>query len=426
MKRLISHILILIIISAMLLSAACGSGNTQSSNEMTVTVSPTTVGSSETSGVASTTAPSPESQTATTTAASEVSTTPLEMEADFTPVLKAEVLVEGLDHPWDLAQLPDGSLIFTERAGRVSLLKDGQLQLLAEIDDVVARGEGGLTGLALDSDYPNAPYLYLAYNYNADGSDAVKVMRYTLTESFELSEPFELVGGIPANSRGRHSGTQLETGSDGALWIGTGDAANSDNPQNPQSLAGKILRVSRSGEPWPGNLSAPFDPRIFSYGHRNTQGLALLDITVDGNFGFSAEHGSNVDDEINPLLPGNFGWDPIAPYNESVPMTDKEKFPEAVDALWSSGERTIAISGISLLRGLQWGTYENMLAVSVLKDRQLRIIGVASEDAGFSEILFEGEFGRLRAAVLGQDGNLYLSTDNGGNDMLIRVTPVQE
>ncbi|MDD4080181.1 MAG: PQQ-dependent sugar dehydrogenase [Eubacteriales bacterium] len=338
------------------------------------------------------------------------------------PELEAEALVSGLNNPWAVAQLPDGSLLFTQRRGSLGLWREGEVIHIADIPQVAARGEGGLTGLAADTDFTENRLIYLAYN-TAAGSPEVRVTRYRLSENLELADALDIVTGIPANPSGRHSGTQLQMGPDGILFIGTGDAANADNPQNPRSLAGKVLRVTREGEPAPGNLKAPFDPRIFSFGHRNVQGLALFDEPVDGLYGFSAEHGPGRDDEMNPLLPGNFGWAPRPPYDEGVPMTDLERFPDAVPAAWASGNPTIAVSGLALIQGEAWGGYQGALVMGVLKGRQLRAVWLKDGQTASQETLFEGEFGRIRAALSGVDGSLYITTDNGSDDRIIRISP---
>src|SRR5690606_25638667 len=140
------------------------------------------------------------------------------------------------------------------------------------IDDVQAQGEGGLTGLALDSDFANNSYIYTCYNSTAGD---VRVVRWVLSdEATELTDKTPIVTGIPSNSSGRHSGCRVASARDGTLWIGTGDAAQSANPQNLQSLGGKILRVTRDGEAVAGNIENG-DKRIFNYGHRNIQGLIL-------------------------------------------------------------------------------------------------------------------------------------------------------
>ena len=342
--------------------------------------------------------------------------------AQGAPQLSAEVLVTGLSHPWDIGQLPDGSLLFTQRSGALSLYKDGSVVKIADIPEVDARGEGGLTALAVDSAFTENRLIYLAYNTLSGGVTEVRVTRYQLSEGLKLEVPLDIVTGMPAIESGRHSGAQLEMGADGVLWIGTGDAATAENPQDPKSLGGKILRVDREGKPAKGNLGEPFDARIFSFGHRNTQGLVLLPEPINGVLGYSAEHGSSEDDEFNALVPGNFGWAPLPPYQEVVPMTDKERFPDAIDAVWTSGPTTIAVSGLAQLRGAQWGSYENAFVMGVLKGQQLRLLKLNNGDLAAQETLFEGEFGRIRAVVMGHDGFLYISTDNG-DDSIIRIGP---
>lgn len=336
---------------------------------------------------------------------------------------KAETVIDGLTNPWDVVFLPDETLLFAERSGAVSKIIDGKKVLVQRIDDIQAQGEGGLTGMALDTDFANNKFLYTCYNSTAGD---VRVVRWTINnEVTELSNKRVLIDGIPANQSGRHSGCRIKSAGDGTLWVGTGDAAQAANPQNLQSLGGKVLHVNRDGEAVEGNIEGG-DKRIFSYGHRNIQGIALFDQPINGAYGYSIEHGSNEDDEVNLLVPGNFGWDPLPPYDESVSMTDKDKFPEAVEAIWSSGSPTIAPSGGSILHGKTWGEYGGALAMAVLKNQHLRLLkfDTSGEYRLVSEeIFFERDFGRIRSATMGSDGNLYLTTDNGTDDKIIRVTP---
>ena len=339
--------------------------------------------------------------------------------------LKAETVLAGLQNPWDVAFLPSGTLVVSERGGEVSKLVNGQKVVIHRITDVQARGEGGLTGMALDSDFASNNYLYTCYNSTAGD---VRVVRWKLSgAATELSDPAPIVTGIPSSLGGRHSGCRIKSDTDGTLWIGTGDAAQSSHPQDLQSLGGKILRVTRDGQPVEGN-STRGDARIFNYGHRNVQGIALFDEPIDGVHGYSIEHGSGVDDEVNLIRAGNFGWDPLPPYDESVPMTDKAKFPEAIGAIWRSGDATVAPSGGGIIRGEQWGEYDGSLAMAVLKDQHLRILKFDAE-GGYSltseEVFFQRDFGRLRSATMGPDDSLYLTTDNSFDDKIIKVTPQQ-
>ncbi len=339
------------------------------------------------------------------------------------PELTYDIMLDGLERPWGLAELPDGSLLFTERRGVLSVLKDSERIEVAEIDDVMARGEGGLLGVAVDVEFEENRFIYVAYNINIDGPE-VRGTRFELSEDLVLDNALHIVEGLPAIESGRHSGTQLAMDQEGILWIGTGDSATANTPQDPESLGGKILRVTRDGEPAEGNLEAPFDPRIFSYGHRNTQGLILFAEPVDGVYGYSAEHGSWIDDEVNVLVQGNFGWDPLPPYNEDVPMTDLDKFPDAIEAVWSSGERTIAVSGLTQLIGEQWGDFDGALVLGVQKDQHLRVLRIAEGAVVGETLLYEKEFGRIRGVMMHSDGSLYFATDNGGDDKIVRVRVV--
>lgn len=340
------------------------------------------------------------------------------------PDLDVTIVADGLDHPWGLAVLPDGAILFTERSGRLSVIpaESGEAKEIAFFDEVRAGGEGGLLGLAVDSEFEDNRFIYLAGNTGVD-APRVHVWRFVLNEHYEISERRSIVDDIPASPSGRHSGTQLAMDKDGVLWIGTGDAADGGNPQDPASLGGKILRIDRDGQPAEGNLEPPFDPRVFSYGHRNTQGLVLFAEEADGSIGYSAEHGSWIEDEVNPLIPGNFGWAPGLPYDENVPMTDNTRFPDAIEAVWNSGDSTIAVSGVTVLAGEHWGELEGVVVLGTLKGRHLLLLRIEDGRVIQSAKQFAGEFGRIRAVHLGSDGALYLSTDNGQTDAIFRIRP---
>jgi glucose/arabinose dehydrogenase len=200
--------------------------------------------------------------------------------------------------------------------------------------------------------------------------------------------------------------------------VGTGDAATATTPQDDNSLGGKVLRIDRDGAPTPGNQDGFL---WYSKGHRNIQGMAFRS---DG-IGMSAEHGPSVDDEINLLTAGNFGWDPGPGYDESVPMTDLGKFPSAVEAVWSSGSPTLALAGASFVEGSAWSNWDGALAVATLKAEHLHIYFVDAEGRITGDERTIGNEGRLRTPRQGPDGLLYITNDGGGGDgKVLRVRPV--
>ena len=252
------------------------------------------------------------------------------------PDIDVDVLVDGLSVPWDLDFTPDETMLFTQRSGILSArLTDGTVQTVtADFSDFRASGEGGFMAILVDPNFNANRRFYTCQTHFSPRE--VQVIAWTIntdyTEATRVSDP--LVGGIPGG--GRHSGCRLRFGPSGYLWIATGDGVNGTNPQDLTSLGGKVLRVNAStGTGAPGN---PFTsaPLVYTYGHRNVQGLARRPCTSQM---WSVEHGPFIDDEINLLVSGgNYGWDPVPGYNESVPMTDLTKYPAAVEAKWSSGQ----------------------------------------------------------------------------------------
>ncbi len=342
-----------------------------------------------------------------------------------TPQLTTETVVSGRDHIWEIVFLPTKEMLFTERKGALNVMKaDGSMASVAQIPDIYAKGEGGLLGLALDPNFTQNRFIYTCIDSTRGD---IRVVRWHLKDDLSgLDNRSDIVTGITMNTTtfpGRHSGCRVKWGPDGFLWIGTGDAALGDTGIQPTRLGGKILRVDRDGNPATGNIGGAYDPRIYSFGHRNVQGIAFYPKAQDGVLGVNVEHGSDVDDEVNLLVAGNFGWAPSSVgYIENVPMTDLTRFPDAKTAIWKSGRPTQAPSGATFLRGTQWKGWDGALAVAVLKAHHLKILKIEKNVVTKEEQVLSN-FGRLRTAVQGPDGNLYLSTDNGGSDQIIRVTP---
>jgi aldose sugar dehydrogenase len=342
------------------------------------------------------------------------------------PTLDRSVFATGFSNPWDLAWLPDSSLLITERSGIIFRRSaQGALTTIARPTDVVASGEGGMLGLTVDPDFATNRFVYACFSSRASGANDNRVVRWRLSvDNSALGERTDIVTGLPWANGGRHSGCRPRFGPDGALWVGTGDAAVGSTPQDLRSLGGKVLRVTRDGVAAPGNPTiANADPRIYSYGHRNVQGVTFQPGT---NATFTAEHGPGRDDEINQLRPGmNAGWDPIPGYNESVSMTDQTKYPSSVAAVWATGQPARGTSGAVFLRGSRWGAWNGALAIGQLSGLRLAILPIdASGRAGTPVYLFESLVTRVRTPVMGPDSALYVTTDvGGGNAQIWRIAP---
>lgn len=342
------------------------------------------------------------------------------------PTLDRTVWQSGLSNPWDIAFLPDSTALITERPGRLRARRtNGTLSTVATIADVVATGEGGLLGLAIDPAFATNRYVYLCFSSNLAGSNDNRLVRFRLSSDLTaLSDRTDLVTGMPHANGGRHSGCRPRFGPDGYLWVGTGDAAVGANPQNPVSLGGKVLRITRDGLGAPGNsVLAGGETRVYTIGHRNVQGLAFHPVS---GAAYAVEHGPSRDDEVTRLEAGrNAGWNPVPGYNESVPMTDLSAYPTALPPTWTSGSPARGTSGATFLRGTQWKRYDNALIIAQLVGAKLVVLELDANGALARETpLFANLGTRLRVPVQGPDGALYVATDVGGNNGAIwRIAP---
>lgn len=357
-----------------------------------------------------------------------------------TASLDVEVLEDGLSIPWDLTFLPDGAMLFTQRDLKTVTLRKTNGDTTVVLNSPTGMwnsGETGLMGIEADTTDPTGLTFFTCHGYKSGTTQDVRVVRWRLNpERTSATLDRTLFGGLPSTT-GRHAGCALLKGGSYALYVGTGDAATGKVPQSRTSGGGKVLRVdTRTGAGWATNpyisSSVAMKRRLFTYGHRNVQGLARHSSARI----WSVEHGSYRDDEVNALVSGaNYGWNPVPrtsgdpSYNEgsNSPMTDYSISGAQRGAAWRSGDPTVATSGATFLYGSMWGEYEGRLAVTALKDQSLRIIPVTSKyDLGSSTrpAALNGTYGRLRAAVQGPDGALYLTTSNGGGtDKILRVTP---
>ena len=284
-------------------------------------------------------------------------------------------------------------------------------------------------GLEVDPDFAENHRVYTCQGgLTLGGGHQVRVVAWTLDDALTTAgDGQELVGGFPTSS-GRHGGCRLLVADDGDLYVGTGDAAQGENPEDLGSFGGKTLRLDRfTGEPAPENPYAgsddPVEPYVHTFGHRNVQGLAQR---ADGTL-WSVEHGPGRDDEVNLLEPGSdYGWSPVPGYDESVPMTDQDLPGTQVEAAWRSGDPTIAPGGATFVEGDEWGELDGALAMAVLKDQQVLFLSFDADGVLQRAVAPEAlrTLGRIRTVTNDTDGSLLVTTDNGdGEDGIYRVTP---
>ncbi len=320
-----------------------------------------------------------------------------------------EVIAEGLDIPWEIVFLPDGSMLVTERSG--TLVHIGEDRKVIPVPGVRHVGEGGLLGMALHPEFAQNDLLYLYLTSNDSGRLENRVERYVYRDG-ALSEREVIVSGIPGAQY--HDGGRIAFGPDGMLYVTTGDAGTTASAQNVQSLAGKILRFAPEGGIPEGN---PFGNAVWSYGHRNPQGIAW---DADGRL-WSTEHGrSGVQsgyDELNRIEPGkNYGW----------PTIQGDAAHEGMErpVLHSGSSETWAPASAAYLDGVIW--FGGLRGESLYAAR-------LGEDGQSAELVayLRGTYGRIRTVVVGPDDMLYLTTSNRdgrggrmeGDDRIIRVDP---
>ncbi|MFE0893825.1 PQQ-dependent sugar dehydrogenase [Streptomyces rochei] len=317
--------------------------------------------------------------------------------AEQTPPAKGSVKVvrtvaTGLKSPWGLAPLPGGGLLVSSRDEATITRVDektGEKTELGEVPGVAASGEGGLLGIALSPDYASDHMVY-AYFTSASDNRIVR-MRYDEKKPTgeQLGEPDTVFRGIPKGVI--HNGGRIAFGPDGMLYAGTGESGDTGLSQDKESLGGKILRMTPDSEPAPGN---PFpDSVVYSYGHRNVQGLAW----DDRQRLFASEFGQETWDELNAIKPGdNYGWP------EAEGKGGGSGFHDPL-AQWSTDEASP--SGIAFAGGSVW-------MAGLRGERLWRVPLKGTEAAADPQAFLEGEYGRLRTVVAAGGDRLWLVTSN--------------
>lgn len=327
---------------------------------------------------------------------------------------EVSVIAEGLETPWAIVILPDESLLVTERKGTIKRITAGgnlQENPMATIENVVEIGEGGLLGMTLHPDFENNKFVYLYYTYKNDGSNTLNRVVRMKYENDTLSNEELIVNEIPGANF--HNGGEIAFGPDDYLYITTGDAQEPSRAQDTNSLAGKILRVTDSGEPAPGN---PFNNRIYSYGHRNPQGIAWDD---NGNL-WATEHGRSGAlsgyDEVNRIIAGgNYGWPEI--------QGDEVREGMIPPIIHSGATTTWAPGSIQIIK--------NMIYFTGLRGASLYRGTIQNNTIDSVTAYYKDDYGRMREVLVTSNGLLYVTTSNKDgrgkpsteDDRIIQINP---
>jgi aldose sugar dehydrogenase len=348
---------------------------------------------------------------------------------DASKGFRVETVVANLEVPWSIVFAPDGRMFFTERPGRVRVFEAGKLRPdpLAVIEDVEPTGESGLMGLALHPQFAQNHLLYLAYAYRNSGGQRVRVVRFRETGA-SLTDRKVIIEEIPAAQF--HAGTRLRFGPDGKLYVTTGDATTREIAQRLDSLGGKILRLNDDGTVPPDNPfvgRADARPEIWTYGHRNSQGL---DWQPSTNLLFETEHGpSGFDgpgggDEVNIVERGrNYGW-PVIHHRDSHEGMESPLLEYTPACAPASG---------AFYRGSALGQFDGNFFFGCLRGEGLQRVVLDGRRVVSQERLLEHRLGRIREVTEGPEGALYFSTSNRDgrgrpsrdDDRIMRLVPAR-
>ncbi|HEX8733971.1 MAG TPA: PQQ-dependent sugar dehydrogenase [Pyrinomonadaceae bacterium] len=340
---------------------------------------------------------------------------------------RVETVASGLEVPWAFVFLPNGNLLFTERPGRVRIIEGGKLRADAvyTVPDVEPSGESGLMDVSIHPNFSANNFVYLAYAYRGAGGQLVKIVRYKFADN-KFTEPRTIIENIPAAPN--HAGARADFGPDGKLYVTTGDATDRELAQKMDSLAGKTLRLNDDG-------SVPNDnpfvnqkgtrPEIWTYGHRNAQGLAWQPVS---NLMFQTEHGpSGFDgpgggDEVNIVERGkNYGWAAIHHRETRAGMESPllEYTPACAPA-----------SGM-FYNGSAFPEFKGNFFLGCLRGARIIRVSLNGRNVAGQEDLLKGVYGRIREIAESPDGFIYFSTSNRDgrgsaakdDDRILRLVP---
>lgn len=341
--------------------------------------------------------------------------------ADF----RLETVASGLDHPWSLAFLPDGSVLVTERAGRLRLIRNGELQPqpIEGLPDLVVADEGGLLEVVLHPDFATNQLLFLSYAHETPDGKTTRVIRARF-DGQRLTDSQLIFEALPRSDSSRHFAGRMVFDLDGNLYIAVGDRGDRPRAQDTNDDAGAVHRLTIDGEPAPGNpfTNTPgYRPTLFSYGHRNIQGMTRHPIT---GVIWTHEHGPRGGDEINVLSAGtNYGWPAITygvAYSGAI-ISDKTAMPGMAQPLhyW---DPSIAPSGMAFYTGTEVDAWQGDLFVGALKMHKVVRLTITDGKVVEEEDLITDFGRRIRDVRMGPDGRLWLLTDER-NGEVVRLVP---
>ena len=330
--------------------------------------------------------------------------------------LSATQIVSGFNHPWSIAFISENDWLVTERAGSLRRVVDGNLleRPIAGLPKIESSGQGGLLDVVLHPDFKNNQWVYLSYAGKALVKSGTEVLRGQLIEN-ELTNIEVIFKANPKSLGGRHFGSRLAFDDDGFLFISLGDRGDDDSAQERNKHSGSIIRLHDDG-------SVPDDnpfidtpdvlPEIYSYGHRNVQGMAF---DVRTKTLWAHEHGPQGGDELNEVIAGkNYGW-PVITYGVNYGLgtkigegTEKSGMEQPV-AFW---DPSIAPSGLAIIDSEKFTQWQGNLLVGALKLQLVARLELDGKSVTHEERLLTGEIGRIRDVRQGPDGFIYLLTDS--------------
>ena len=334
-------------------------------------------------------------------------------------------VVDGLEHPWGLAFLPDGRMLVTERPGRLRIVADGWLvpEPVAGVPEVWDDGQGGLLDVALHPGFAENGLIYLSYASPDDDNDAATAVARGRLAGARLEDVEEIYVALPRDDGGRHFGSRLLF-ADGYLFVTAGERGEPDRAQDVGDPAGSVIRLQDDGRvpednPFVGTAGAR--PELYSIGHRNPQGMAREAAT--GRI-YAVEHGPKGGDELNLIEPGvNYGW-PVITYGKSYmgfkigEGTHKEGMAQPVH-YWVP---SISPSGLMIYDGDRFPAWQGSFFAGALSGELLVRLEVADGKAVVEERMLEDLEERIRDVRQGPDGLIYLLTDHP-EGMLLRLEP---